>query len=163
MLARIKYRSNTGIEMVRADRVSGEYFQEQSYWNFYLGGKLVKKVGESRILPESREMVKRLYGSPWKEKIEKLPSINLWEGDYLEHSGLPDDFVTVWNIGCFVKGAYYTGGHEAWLIECEKKCVLQILNNKDVVARGTLTQAVKKLFPGKNVFKTVTERRIVAI
>jgi hypothetical protein len=152
----IKYRDGEQrVASVRADRCSGEIpaYSDTFYCIFYRKGLEVARVAKSRLLPGYYKVWEKLFGRPWLEKVRSAEKILLskyrdWED---EIEGYPKDTVQVWAVNY---------DKHTWVIMCENRCILHIMNNDEVTRRGKPREAIKKLFPGKKVTMlqtTVTE------
>jgi len=142
----IKYRDGKHQTVtVEADRCSGEVpaHSDTYYCIFYLEGKQVARVAQSRLLPGYYREYQRLFGRPWLEKIANAPEIRLTPYDNWEvEIGHPDDTEQVWMVN---------DDMHTWVIECAQRVILHIMNNDDQVVNGDFKVALKALFAGKKV------------
>jgi hypothetical protein len=149
----IKYRDgHNKIVSLRADRCSGVIpaYSNTYYWEFYLNGKHVGRVAESRLQPGYKAKASRLYAKPWRDRLAAYTDIRLHERDYNDFDGLPKDAERIWGVN---------GDRDTWVIECEDRAILHIMNNPEVSKRGEFKAALKKLFPKKPIkvyYPTVT-------
>jgi|ERR1035437_3084562 hypothetical protein len=152
MSVEFKYRDgHNKTATIRADSCNGLYSNNTSYEEFYLKGEKIAQVATIRLLPGYKEKASRLYAKPWRDKLKAYKSIYLHERDSNEFGGLPDDVERVWGVN---------GSRETWVIECETRSILHIMNNPEVSKKGTFQEALKKLFPGKSIkiyYPTVKE------
>ena len=146
----IKYRGGQQKVMsVMANGCSGEYAQGVSSAIFYLDGKQVLKIAESRLLPGMKKVYTKLFGRPWLQRIADAKAIHLSRFDDWSSAlgGYPDDTDTVYMVNY---------EHETWVLVCgtdtkNERAILHVMNNSEKTRRGKFADAVKKLFPGKKV------------
>lgn len=147
----IKYRggSDQKVMSVMANGCSGEYAQGVSSAIFYLDGKQVLKIAESRLTPEAKKTYTKLFGRPWLQRLADAKDIYLSEYDNWSNDigGYPDDTDTILMVN---------HEHETWVLVCgtgtkNERVILHVLNNPEKTRRGKFVDAVKKLFPGKKI------------
>ena len=99
MSVEFKYRDgHNRVVSLRADRCNGLHTYGTSYEEFYLKGKKVGQVAESRLLPGYKEKASRLYAKPWRDKLKAYTEINLHERDFNLYGGLPKDAERIWGV-----------------------------------------------------------------
>jgi len=160
----IKYREGRKTVTIKADSCSGEIpaYSNIYHCNFYdKSKKQIASVPEKNLLPGYYEAYKKLFGRPWMAKIRTAPKIALneyhgWE-DRL--SGYPKDTITIWmvnydqNTWVIVAGDFKT-----------TRAILHVMNNPEITKRGvTAQEAIKKLFPGKEVHLLVPTTTLVKL
>lgn len=143
----IKYRDGKHQTVsVKADSCSGEIpaYSDTYYCIFYLDKKQVARVAKSRLLPGYYKEYQRLFGRPWLEKIVNATEIHLtyfdnWES---EIGGYLDDTERIWMVN-----------HDShtWVIECNDRAILHIMNNDEQTFKGEFKTALKGLFPDKKI------------
>ncbi len=141
-----KFFKNGKVVTVRADGTGLELPAGSSTWYqcFYLdtgNAKLqvtVARVPVKDLLPGYEKKAKRLYAKHWKDKVAALDKISLWRAHSEDFGGLPKDAVDVW----------YFGARDSWVIQCEGRAILHVMNNPEYARKGkTFAAALRKLFP----------------
>jgi hypothetical protein len=146
-----KYRKDGKVVTVRADGTGLELPAYSNTWyrtftinsGQYDKQKTVGRCKVSALLPGYEEKAKRLYRKPWMDRVSSLEKVSLWRAHSEDFGGLPDDAQDVW---------YFNGGRDNWIIQCKGRAVLHVFNNPERSKRGkTFAEALKKLFPGKQI------------
>lgn len=164
---KISYSDESGVvHSFYTDYCSGEIpaGSRTLYWNFYCGyddrpdlryprRRIVARVDEHMLLPESKDKAKRLFGRPWSKKFFDAGKIVLTPYEDCENRSavLPDDCQQVWEVN---------HDSDAWVIECPDRAILRIVNNQPKVRRGTFHEALMKLFPRQPIEVNYVIRRV---
>jgi len=156
----IKYRDGNKTVTIKADSCSGEIpaYSNTYFCHFYLGdepygngrrrSKEIARVAESNLLPGYKEVYKKLFGRPWMAKIRAYKTIMLSEYHDWENrlDGLPNDAISVWMVNYDMHTWVIVAGDKE-----KSRAILHVMNNAEVTKRGEAKEAIKKLFPGKEV------------
>lgn len=141
-----KYRKDGKVVTVRADGTGLELPAGSSTWYqcLYINAgqvnaqKTVARCKVADLLPGYAEKAKRLYSKHWMDKVRALDKISLWRAHSEDFGGLPKDAVDVW----------YFGARDSWVIECDGRAILHVMNNPERSKRGrTFAACLRRLFP----------------
>lgn len=152
----IRYRDDKNcVRVIRADYCSGiiPAHSRTFYWKFCRGrddqGKRIEvaSVPKKSLMPGVEKVVESLYGRPWLRQVFDAEKIVLRaHPDWLDAiRDLPEDAQQVWSIDG-------TSDSDVWLIECQGRVILHVLNNDEITKKAeTFEEALTKLFPDQPI------------